>query len=116
MTEVAGLAVHKVCAHEAESALGFKHEAYLEDGVYRWHSNAQVVPDDALGLAIAVGVADATYRATTNAARRTESDAFLARYRSTPHPMSPEARAEARAEFGAGAVIVNVVTGERYEL
>ena len=116
VTDLAGALVHEVCARQAKQVLRFPHEAYLDAGAYRWHANGQVVPADVLALAIAFGVADPAYLASTDEERGAETAAFLADYRSRPHPMSEEQSAEARAAFGAGSEVVDVVGGERYRL
>lgn len=92
----------------------FAADAYSYDGgkVWRWQSNGQVIPLDACreyGIPCD-GAAQA-------AAREAEVDAFLAEYRRQKLAAggpSAEERAEARAAFGPGARVVDIVTGEGF--
>ena len=52
----------------------------------------------------------------TTEARELEVAAELAEYRRNAHPYSQEQLAEMRAAFGSGTTVVNVFTGESYEL
>ena len=52
----------------------------------------------------------------TRAARETENAAFLAEYRVRRNAPSAEELAEMRATFGAGATVVDVLTGEKIAL
>jgi hypothetical protein len=115
-TEVLGRVVHRSCAREAEFLIDFVTQAHLDGKAYRWQSNHHCVPHDCLQLAVILGVADEAYLETTRVAERAETQAFLAAYRANQGPMSAEERAEARAAFGPGEVIVDVITGRRTQL
>ena len=83
-------------------------------GITRWRSNDQVPPQEVLE----------DFRFTTDqlkthkAFRDIDTEAFLIEYRRAQANRTPEQIAEqqfeARAAFGPGEEIVNVVTGERY--
>jgi hypothetical protein len=115
-TEVLGRVVHRSCAHEAEFLIDFATKAHLDGNAYRWLSNHHCVPHDCLQLAVILGVADEAYLESSRVAERAETQAFLAAYRANQGPMSAEERAEARAAFGPGEVIVDVITGRRTQL
>lgn len=87
-----------------------------ENGVAR-NCIGRVVMDDLLEKLEMVSDVSA---AATQAAREAEDAAFLAEYRarrSTPGPEElAETLAEMRAAFGAGAEVVNVLTGEKIKL
>lgn len=53
---------------------------------------------------------------TTRTARDAEVKADIEEYRRTRRPPSAEELAEMRAAFGAGAVVVDVLTGEKIKL
>jgi len=52
----------------------------------------------------------------TNKAREAQDDEFLARYFATRHAPSLEEMAEMRAAFGEGTTVVDVITGQTYNL
>ena len=52
----------------------------------------------------------------TTAAREAEVEASLAAYRRNARPASQEELNEMRAAFGEGQIVVNILTGQRYEL
>ncbi len=52
----------------------------------------------------------------TTAAREAEVEASLAAYRRNARPASQEELNEMRAAFGEGQTVVNILTGQRYEL
>ena len=52
----------------------------------------------------------------TTEARELEVAEELAEYRRNAHPYSQEQLAEMRAAFGPGTTVVDVITGESYEL
>lgn len=115
-TEVLGKIVHKACASQATHLADFKERSHLDGKVYRWNSNDHCVPHDCLQLAVVLGVADEAHLYTTRKAERAETAEFLRQYRANQGPMSAEERAEARAAFGPGEVIVDVITGRRTQL
>lgn len=61
-------------------------------------------------------VMDKVNAEATRAARETENAAFLAEYRVRRNAPSAEELAEMRATFGAGATVVDVLTGEKIAL
>lgn len=81
-------------------------------GVVRWNSNNQVPPEDVLELWAHVG--KPFNLEASKAARSADLDRFLAEYRARYKGPSPEERAEARAAFGPGVELVNVITGHRW--
>jgi len=84
------------------------------DGVYRWISNGAVIPLDVLE--------EAGYEITEahRAARDRDVDEAIAAYRKARASMTDEERAEElaemRAAFGPGETVVDVLSGERFEL
>lgn len=84
-------------------------DARLVDGIYRWKSNDHVPFDDLLEEA---GV-PADVRARCKTARAADTAAFLEDYRANYKGPSDEERAEMRAAFGPGTVVMNVVTGTK---
>ena len=58
-------------------------------------------------------VTDKVNAEATRAARETENAAFLAEYRARRNAPSAEELAEMRATFGAGATVVDALTGEK---
>lgn len=87
----------------------------IVDNVVRWTSNDRVPFDDVLlGLERNRAIT-AEQRQASSKAREIEVRQFLAQMRANRHrPVSEEVRAEARAAFGPGVEVVNVVTGQRY--
>jgi len=82
----------------------------IVDGVVRWISNDRVPFDDVLcTLPITP-----EQRAASNVAREAETAAFLAEWRTNPPEVTEEQRTEARAAFGPGVRIVDVITGRSY--
>lgn len=90
----------------------FTAEAYTTDGlVWRWTSNDAVVPLDA-----AADYGIPVDQAAQRVARDAEIQAFVAAYRANPPQPSAEQLAEMRAAFGPGAVVVDVISGQRTQL
>ena len=91
-------------------------EAYVKDGVVRWRSNDAVPPAECLDQLAAEGLV--FDRRKTDVARESDLRAFAAQYRKARARRTPEQReeeaAEMRAAFGPGAVVVDVLTGERF--
>lgn len=85
--------------------------AYTDDGlVWRWVSNNAVCPLDACAEDGIPCDPEAQARA-----REIDVDKFLAEYRKNqPATPSAEEQCEMRAEFGPGAVVVNVITGRKW--
>ena len=80
----------------------------------RWKSNDRVPFDDMLECFVALGWINNQERENSNAARDADTEAFFAEYRANYRGPSEEELFEARAAFGAGATVVNVITGDRY--
>ena len=81
-------------------------------GVIRWTSNGRVVPEDIAALAVHIGLP--VNVVACDATRSVELRAFLAAYRANDRGPSEEERFEARAAFGPGVELVNVVTGRKW--
>ena len=89
-------------------------DATIVNGVVRWKSNGRVPFADCLEDAIAGGVAGIDLAACA-AARDADTTAFLAEYRrNQPAEPSAEERFEARAAFGEGVEVVDVLSGRRF--
>jgi len=82
--------------------------------VVRWNSNDRVPFDDMLQEFLQAGLIDRQTLVNSNEARRVETAQFLANYRANYRGPSEEERFEARAAFGPGARVVNVITGHEY--
>jgi hypothetical protein len=81
--------------------------SYGEQGEILWRSNDRPVPLDAFQDALMVPPA------VQAAAAKAATSAFLKAYRKADPKMTAEERGEARAAFGAGTTVVNVITGRR---
>lgn len=94
------------------SRLRLANDTVVRDGIIHWKSNDAVVPGDVFKDAY-VAVPDGQEEA-----RKREDQAFAAKYRKlrANHQPSGEELAEMRAEFGEGAVVVDVITGRRTRL
>lgn len=104
---------------ERERASAIKSWADVADQaapVLRWASNGNEPFDDMLARWAELGYITAEQRAATNAARKESTAAFLAAYRANPPQRSAEDIAEMRAAFGPGETVVDVITGEKFEL
>lgn len=88
-------------------------KADVVEGVVRWKVNGSVPPADCRERLRAEGVQ--FDEAKSAAADKADFEALVAEYRSRPRDDSPEAQFERRAAFGAGQVIVDVISGHRYE-
>ena len=86
-----------------------------EYGVARWKSNGNCPPDDFLEKLEYAGVSIIDYERTREESER-QTAASIAAYKANRKPMTEEELFEARAAFGAGTVIVDVITGERITL
>jgi predicted dehydrogenase len=89
-------------------------EYRMDSGVARWISNDQTIPLDAVSTFFITETPGFDLDKHTTAYHRELSE-FLTAYR-TMQPPTPtaEERYEARAAFGPGKVVVNVVTGRKY--
>jgi hypothetical protein len=88
----------------------FREKSFFDGAVFRWRSNAQVVPDDIL---IDVGVDPDLIKVCANV-RDKEFRALLMEYRANYKGPTPEERAEARAAHGPGSILVNLLTGDTW--
>lgn len=79
------------------------------NGAAYWESNGRYIPEDCAQM-LAYTDFDFSVEATTKA-RDAQTEEFLASYRRN-HRTTDEERMEARAAFGEGVRIVNVITGE----
>jgi hypothetical protein len=87
--------------------------ATIVAGVIRWNSNDRVPPEDVVALAAHIGLEIDT--AACTAARDTETRQFLAEYRKArAGGPTAEERGEARAAFGPGVNLVDVITGHKW--
>ena len=100
---------------EAEAAVeALRSKAYVEDGVVRWKSNGRIPHDDMLEK-MEFGGCEFD-RIKSNDVRDQEDEVQLAELRKQKHSHSEEELNEMRAAFGAGATVVNVLTGEKIKL
>jgi hypothetical protein len=111
--------VHRSCASDAQYLARVVAEGGLDvgpDGIGRWTSNGQAVPDDSAALLARLGLAPGLDLAATAAVRDAETAEFLAAYRAAVHARTPAQAAEHEAElaaaFGPGETIVDVITGQ----
>lgn len=121
LTKVGSHQVHKACASSAEDAITSVTDGSLvigEDGVGRWTSNGRAIPADAAAkiAAFAPRAAAGMDLLATERAERAETAAFLAAYRANPPQPTAEQLFEMRAAFGEGTDVVNVITGQRYQV
>lgn len=117
--EVSGLTVHRGCQHDLESAFdGIDRLADRNALVVRWASNNSVPPADLRGLWARLGLISAEQAQASEETYQRELTAFLADYTAKRAQVgySEEERAEMRAAFGPGETVVDVITGERFEL
>lgn len=84
------------------------------DGAIRWNSNGRYLMDDFCEKLEYAGYAFS--RKATTEKREAQDAESLAEYRRNHKGLSGEALAEARAAFGEGATVVDVLTGRRTRL
>ena len=84
------------------------------DGAIRWESNGRYLMDDFCEKLEYAGYA--FDREATARKRDAQNEESLAQYRRNDRGLSGEALAEARAAFGEGAMVVNVLTGRKTRL
>lgn len=86
------------------------------DGAIKWKSNGHYLMDDYCEV-LEFGGFDFNRKATA-VKRDEQNDKFIAEYkeRMKNHVRSDEELAEMRSAFGAGAVVVDVITGEKIRL
>jgi len=87
---------------------------YVIDGVLRWKSTDRVPFDDVLAVFLHIGKVFDLEK--SRAARDLDTSAMLEEYRriNANRVMSDEERFEARAAFGEGSTVVDIVTGQRF--
>ncbi len=84
------------------------------DGAIRWNSNGRYLMDDFCEKLEYAGYP--FDREATAKKRDAQNEEFLAEYRRNDKGLSGEALAEARAAFGEGTVVVDVLTGKKTRL
>lgn len=82
------------------------------DGAGRWKSSGHYIPDDCAVVAVYAGIP--IDRDATERARDRENAEFFKSIK--PRQPSAEEMAEMRNAFGAGAEVVNVLTGQRFRV
>lgn len=87
-------------------------EATVEaDGAIRWNSNGRYLMDDFCEKLEYAGYPFS--REVTGKKRTAQNEETLAEYRSRHRETDAETLAEARAAFGKGTTVVNILTGEK---
>lgn len=90
----------------------FETDAHVHEGVVYWVCNGRVPPDEILELWTHAGKAFDLERSKERQSQQTHD--FLKEYIRTHTGPSPEEVAEARAAFGPGHELVNIVTGTKF--
>ena len=109
-----------IAKHDLEYAAKQRDAFYIDEtrsefGPHvRWNSNNNVPFDDMLEAFQQLGWITQQDRDNSRAARDADTARFLADYRANYRGPSEEELSEARAAFGEGATVVNVITGDRY--
>ena len=85
-----------------------------EDGAIRWTGNGRYLMDDFCEKLEYAGYPFS--REATAGKRDAQNEESIAEYRRNHKGLSGEALAEARAAFGEGTTVVNILTGERTKL
>ena len=85
-----------------------------ENGVIRWNSNWNCIPDDFCEKLEYAGFK--FNREATREARAFEVNVFLEGYRKNYKGPSEEELSEMRSVFGEGSVVINVATGKQIQL
>lgn len=84
------------------------------DGAIKWNSNGRYLMDDFCEKLEYAGYAFS--REATAKKREAQNEESLAAYRRNHKGLGAEELAEARAAFGKGTTVVNVLTGEKMVL
>lgn len=84
------------------------------DGAIKWNSNGRYLMDDFCEKLEYAGYP--FDREATARKRDAQNEESLAEYRKNDRGLSGEALAEARAAFGEGTTVVNILTGRRTRL
>lgn len=85
-----------------------------EDGAIRWNRNGRYLMDDLCEKLEYAGYPFS--REATARKRDAQNEESIAEYRRNDKGLSGEELAEARAAFGEGTVVVNVLTGRKTRL
>jgi sugar phosphate isomerase/epimerase len=97
------------------NATKHKDSFYVDmNGIVRWNSNDRVPFDDMLQDFVEAGYIGVETKSASNEARTIEAAESLANYARNYTGPSDEERFEARAAFGAGAEVVNIITGHKW--
>ncbi len=101
-----------------ESVKSYFEETSTVDGVIRWNSNDRVPPTELLELWAYVGIIDRYVYFKSLEVRDAEQSKSIQEYKEAraKQGYSQEQLFEMRAAFGAGATVVNAVTGEKITL
>jgi hypothetical protein len=93
-------------------------QAALVNGVVRWKVNDAVPFEDMLNDFATLGKIEQNTVKASNAARLVDTERIFKQYREEMknHVHSNEEMSEMRANFGAGAIVVDVITGKRTRL
>jgi len=101
---------------DAEKKIDKINDATIVDGVVRWKSNNSVPPKDLLTLWYMAGK-EFDFDKTIEASDK-DDEKFFKNYRKAMknHVPSEEELAEMKNAFGEGSTVVNVITGQSYNL
>lgn len=94
-------------------------QAYIDSkGVVRWKSNDNIPFEDKLQQFQDDGYITPHQRIVSNQKRTVETTRKLAEYREQMKNHVPDAEEmfEMRAAFGVGETVMNVITGQRYQI
>jgi hypothetical protein len=89
-------------------------QIYVINGVVRWKSSKRVPFNDMLEQLYKNGKILKKEIAKSNLVREKEQSTFLESYCKNYKGPSDEERFEARAAFGSGVELVNVITGDKW--
>ena len=90
------------------------HATVEADGAIKWNRNGRYLMDDLCEKLEYAGYPFS--REATAGKRDAQNEESIAEYRRNHRGLSGEALAEARAAFGEGTTVVNILTGERTKL
>ena len=85
-----------------------------DDGAVKWKSNGRYLMDDLCEKLEYAGFLFS--RENTAKKKDAQVESFLKEYRSNPHIPSDEEKMEMRVAFGSGAKVVDILTGETYNV
>ena len=87
-----------------------------QSGVITWKSNGNVLPEECVKEAIAIGIP--VNLLNCRAAREKQVAVQIAAYKERMKDYTPSAEDlyEMRSAFGPGTTVVNVLTGQTYEV